>query len=159
MIKIVSLLAAPVAWVVPFIPMIRWYTGPLNSSTLEHRSLVAHAWYWWNEAPFGPWIGPALIVVIPPALVLTTVLLPRAAVKLGQILEITAAICAWAFVFAVLAGVGEDIVFTWLRMPAPLAVQATVVSIWAGTRLWERRRGVDRVNQAGARWRPDPPAG
>jgi hypothetical protein len=133
-----SLLTALAVMAIPFVPMIGWWVGPLRYGTRQSRSLIDHAWWWWDEASFGPWIAPMIVVVLPPVLVIVTMLaLPIAARRARKVLAVATVVLAWLIVLVALAQVGEDITFTWLRMPFPLAVQATAVTIWAFTRPWK----------------------
>jgi hypothetical protein len=133
-----SLLTAVAVVAIPFVPMIRWYTGSIRSGAREQRSLIEHAWWWYDEASFGPWFAPMIVVVGPPLLVLITMLaLPVAARKARKVLAIAAAVVSWIIVLAALGEAGEDIVFSWIRMPFPLAVQATAITVWAFTRPWK----------------------
>lgn len=136
-----SLLTAIVVMAIPFVPMIRWYTGSLMHGSRESRSLIEHAWWWFDEASFGPWVAPLLVVLGPPLVVLGTMLaLPIRATKARRIGAILATIAAWIIVFLALSEVGEDIVFSWIRMPLPLAIQATAITVWAFTKPWQLTR-------------------
>jgi len=132
-----SLVCGVVVWVVPFVPMIHWYTGSIYSGQSEERSLVTHAWWWLKEASFGPWVGPSIVVAIPPVVVLAFSLLPARLSKARLALALAATLSAWLVVAAALLKVGEDIIFTWYKMTGPLAVQAAVVTVWSGLQ-WRR---------------------
>jgi hypothetical protein len=126
-----SWLAAAVVLLVPFLRMIHWYTGDsLYSNESEYRSLLEHAWWWLTEAGFGPWPGPLVVVLLPPALVLLSTLTFRAT-RARLVAAIVAAAAAWLIVLAAALEVGEDIIFSWIRMGLPLGLQALAVTAWA----------------------------
>lgn len=125
----VSLLVTIAIFVVPFLSLIEWRDGGYG----EERSMIVHAIWWWNDAPFGPWPGPLVVVLGPPLLVVATIVSPTWIKRFAALITVAA---AWACVIVAAAGVGEDIVFTWYHMTFPLTFQAVLITVWWTTRRW-----------------------
>lgn len=144
--------------VFPFVDSIGWWTGSFDRGARESRSLVAHAWWWLDEASFGPWYGPALAVGIPVAVALLAAALPAERLTKARVAVVAAGL-AWTMSVVALLGIGEDIVFSWIRMPGPLAIQAALVTVFAGVavaRWWRDRSGEDGSGEGASGETPPP---
>ena len=120
----------------PFLDTIDWRDG--YGWSASSRSLVMHAYWWVEEATFGPFWLPAIALAVP--IVLTVLSAAwRGAMAARVRWAAAAAITAWAAVGAAVLEAGEDIVFTWYRMRVPLAIEAGLISAFLVTMILRAR--------------------